>query len=129
MTTPTAHRSVAAPPKRPTPPPAPPAPPWDAMFLSPTTREAQERLRTAPATSEQGRPQPSHRLPAGRFEALPQVVQLTATGEGTQVVLVALTISGAIWACRPFSGDPAWRRLPDLPLEAAEGAQDAPEGL
>lgn len=107
MTTPTAHRSVAAPPKRPTPTPAPPAPPWDAMFS----------------------PQPSHRLPAGRFEALPQVVQLTATGEGTQVVLAALTISGAIWACRPFSGDPAWRRLPDLPLEAAEGAQDAPEGL
>lgn len=111
MTTPTAHRSVAAPPKRPptTPPPAPPAPNWDAMFVT--------------------GPQPSHRLPAGRFEALPQVVQITSTGEGTQVALVSLTISGAIWACRPFSGDPAWRRLPDLPLEAAEAAQGASEGL
>jgi hypothetical protein len=105
MTTHNAHRSVAAPPARPPAPPAPPAPPWDAMF----------------ATG----PQPSHRPPVGRFEALPQVVQLTATGEGTQVVVVALTIGGSIWACRPFSGDPAWQPLPNLP----ESASGAPEGL
>lgn len=65
-------------------------------------------------------PRPSLHLPA---------VQLTATGEGTQVTLMALTITGAFWCCRPFSGDPAWRRLPNLPLEAAEAAQGASEGL
>lgn len=72
-------------------------------------QEGQEGGSEARCVSEAS--QPSHSLPAGRFEALPRIVQIAGVGER----LVALTINGELWA-RRFGEQGHWRLLPSPPM-------------